>query len=411
MNIVVCITAVLSAAPVQSPPSLPIQYGPWRGWLDSPGGPLPFRLDFHPRGEGLAGFVTNSRERLAIPQVRTEGDEVILDFDHYDSRIRARASEGGMRLDGEWTRRRGADEWTRMAFHATYGAQPLFDLTHGAAEEAGILSLKGRWEVKFDSSETPAVAEFVAFEQGWAFGTLMTTGGDYRYLGGEFDGQRLRLSSFDGAHAFLFHADKQVNGTLKGTFWSASHWKEGWTARLNKEAKLPDPFGLTRWTGKAALEELRFPDLEGKEHSLADPAFAGKARIIELFGSWCPNCHDAAGLLAELEKKYGPRGLRILGLAFEATGDFERDARLVRIYTSKHNVSYPVLIAGVKDRDKASAAFPLLDQIRAYPTFIFMDGDGVVRSVYTGFSGPATADAYKKLRGEFESVIEEMLGE
>ncbi len=411
MNAVLCFAIVLGAAPLQAAQSPTFQPGPWRGWLDSPGGPLPFRLDFHPRRDGYVGYVTNSTERLTIPRVIVDGGEVVMEFDHYDSRIRAKVSEEGMRLDGEWTKRRGADEWTKMPFHATYGAQPLFDLSHGNAEEAGIMALKGRWEVKFESSETPAVAEFTAFEQGWAFGTIMTTTGDYRYLGGEFDGERLRLSAFDGAHAFLFHANRQPTGELKGTFWSSDHFKDGWTARLNTDAALPDAFGLTRWTGKADLAELRFRDPDGVEHALTDPEFAGKARIIELFGTWCPNCHDAAALLGDLQKKYGSRGLRIQALAFEATGDFDRDAGLVRTYIGKYNVAYPVLLAGVKDREKAAAAFPMLDQIRAYPTFIFMDGDGVVRSVYTGFSGPATGDAYKKLRGQFESVIEEMLAE
>ena len=36
-----------------------------------------------------------------------------------------------------------------------------------------------------------------------------------------------------------------------------------------------------------------------------------------MFGSWCPNCHDAAEYLVELDRRYRSRGLSILGLAFE----------------------------------------------------------------------------------------------
>ena len=37
-------------------------------------------------------------------------------------------------------------------------------------------------------------------------GTFRTKTGDYRYLEGVMDGNRLKLSTFDGAHAFLFTA-------------------------------------------------------------------------------------------------------------------------------------------------------------------------------------------------------------
>ena len=82
-------------------------------------------------------------------------------------------------------------------------------------------------------------------------------------------------------------------------------------------------------------------------------------------------------------------------LAFEVTGDFERDARQVRIYAERHGVEYPLLVAGLSDKDEASRAFPVLDRVRSYPTTIFTDRDGGVRAIHTGFSGPATGAAQR----------------
>ena len=87
------------------------------------------------------------------------------------------------------------------------------------------------------------------------------------------------------------------------------------------------------------------------------PATEGMmARLIELFGSWCPNCADAARYLSELDERYRSRGLRILGLAFEHTGDFARDAAQVKKYASYHGLQFPLLLAGVSDKASASAA-------------------------------------------------------
>jgi hypothetical protein len=107
----------------------------------------------------------------------------------------------------------------------------------------------------------------------------------------------------------------------------------------------------------------------------------------------------------------GERGLSIVGLAFEMTGDFARDAEQVRIYRDHHGIEYPLLIAGTSDKAEASKAFPLIERVKSFPTTIFMDGDGNVHTVYSGFSGPATGEAYARLQALFENTIEELLGD
>jgi hypothetical protein len=98
-----------------------------------------------------------------------------------------------------------------------------------------------------------------------------------------------------------------------------------------------------------------------------------------------------------------------LGLAFEVTGDRVRDTRQVQEYARKHGLRYPILVAGLSDKAQASASFPALDRVRAFPTFVFLDGAGRARAVYTGFSGPATGPAYDRLREQFQGILEELL--
>jgi hypothetical protein len=92
------------------------------------------------------------------------------------------------------------------------------------------------------------------------------------------------------------------------------------------------------------------------------------------------------------------------------TGDRARDAEQVRRYAARHGVTWPLLVAGLADKDKATASLGLLDKVRAFPTTIFLDEKGQVRAVYTGFSGPATGAAYAEQHTEFVRVIEGLLG-
>jgi len=389
------------------------QQGRWRAWLDSPGGELPFGLELSRAGERWHGLVVNGEEHLQIPQVSVSGRAILFGFDHYDSRIEAKLDDAGTRMDGTWTMQRPGDRKTEMRFHARFGADYRFKRHNPHEKESRISSAaSGRWAVRFSESDEPAIA-ILESDAGMQTvrGTFMTTTGDYRYLEGAVIGSRLKLSCFDGAHAFLFHASPHIDSISDGDFWSRDSWHETWTARRDAQAKLPDAFTQTTWNDKIDLASLQFPDLDGKLRSLADPQFDGKARIIEVFGTWCPNCNDAVNYLVELHNKYKDRGLSIVGLAFEHTGKFERDARQVRRFAKRYGVEYPLLVAGLSDKKAASKVFPLLDRVRSFPTTVFLHADGRVRAVHTGYSGPATGPAYDHLRAKFESLIEELLAE
>jgi thiol-disulfide isomerase/thioredoxin len=254
--------------------------------------------------------------------------------------------------------------------------------------------------------------------EGITTGSILTPTGDYGFLEGftsyfkshpDLALSYLHLSTFDGAHAFLIAGSLKADGTLHGDFWSGDTFHDTWTAKRDDTAALPDAFSQTQFSEGAKLADLKFPDLEGKTRSLADPAFGGKARIIEVFGSWCPNCNDASRYLVELHRKYKDRGLSVVGLAFEYTGDFQRDAEQVKSFAKYHEIEYTLLLAGVADREKASAALPIIDKLRAYPTIILLDAEGNGRAVYTGFSGPATGEEYTKFKVKFEAMIEEIL--
>ena len=379
--------------------------GPWRGVLTCPGGEIPFGLELSTGSGGLRAVLVNGPERKTLDRVVIDGDRFVIHCDPYDSRLEGSFDGKRVTMRGEWIRYRTASTETRLPFKATKGEQDRFppgDALPSAAD------FTGRWKVDFSSSDKPAVATFDG-EGSELVGTFLTTLGDYRWLAGDARGNRMRLSVFDGAHAFLFTATLGPEGTLEGDFWSRDTWHETWTAHRDEAAGLPDAFALTHWTGTVPLGRLVFPDLEGKRRSLASPEFSGKARLIVLFGSWCPNCYDQSKYLVELQRRYGPAGLSVQGVAFEFGDDLERQTEVLRRYRDHHGIEYPILVAGTSDKARASEAFPVIDKVRAYPTTIFLDRTGRARAVYTGFSGPATGAEHDRLRDRFETLIEELL--
>lgn len=386
-----------------------LKEGSWRAWLVSPGGELPFGIEIEREGESLRAFLVNGAERIAVPSVKVEVDEIVFDIGHYDSTLRAKVSPDGVRIAGEWSKRAGAERWARLPFVARFGDAPRFTPLGGGIARAS--DIDGRWSARFSSSSDPAVAVFDVATDGRVAGTFLTTTGDYRYLAGSIDGDRLRLSCFDGAHAFLLDARVHTDGSLAGDFWSGDRWHETWTATRDPKAALPDGFEEVHAQGDFGLALLQFPDLDGKLRSLADPEFAGRARIVQLLGSWCPNCHDETAYLAELDRRYRSRGLSITGLAFEYSGDFARDAAQVRRMRDRHRAEYPVLLAGLAGKDRAREALPALDRVAAFPTTIFLHRDGRVRAVHSGFAGPGTGEEHARLEAEFESLVEELLAE
>lgn len=419
-------TALLALALALQTPTPELQPGPWRAELASPGGALGFGLWFgadlvvqmqvdRERRETTftrSTEVVNGRERRAVPRVRQQGDEVLLRFDPYDAEIRARLDASGTRLEGTWTKQ-SAGRTVSLPFVAE-AVQDEAPLEPPAPATRGMPGpFAGRWAVDFSSSDDPAVAvlECGPANDPWIEGTFLTTLGDYRYLDGRWDAQGFTLACFDGAHAFLFRARLGEDGALAGDFWSSDTWHETWTAVRDDDAALPDAFGLTQAVDGVELGSLAFPDLQGELRRLDAPAYAGKARIVQLFGTWCPNCNDEAPFLAELDRRYREKGLSILGLAFELDDDHAYAAQRVKTYAQRFGLDYPILIAGTSDKQAASQAFPLVDRVRAFPTTLFLDATNRVRAVHTGWSGPATGKEHERLVREVERLVEQLLAE
>ena len=426
--------------------SNPLEFGSWRAVLDSPGGDLPFELSLQAAVQDfeievaaaaaievplvalkVAAKIHNGPEVIPCGEVQFNGDRIVIALPPYDSRLIAQVAADGRSMTGHWEKFVGGKELRTMPFSARLSDEPRFPYDDGPhafplvpRKDADSPSdfyldtareIEGRWQVDFAADANAAVGIFHAKAGGPATGTFLTTLGDYRYLAGNYAYGHLRLSCFDGGHAFLFDAKMTEDGKLEGDFWSSTSWHEKWTATKDEDASLPDSFGLTTWDPGSDLGDFTFLDRWGNDLGLDDERFAGKARIISIFGTWCPNCNDEAAYLAELHERYGERGLAILGVAFELDDDLKRSADVVDRFRKRHGATWPVLFGTIADKAVASESIRGLDKVRAFPTTLFIDANNRVRAVHTGFAGPATGSAHQHMRERVESLVEELLRE
>ncbi len=273
--------------------------------------------------------------------------------------------------------------------------------------------ITGNWETVFSphSEEDKYVAKGIFNQKGnKVTGTFRTTTGDYRYLEGIVEKDSIKLSTFDGAHAFLFEAVIK-DSIMNGMFYSGNHFKEPFTAKRNENFELPKADSLTFLKEGFDKVEFSFPNTEGKMVSLEDEKFKGKVVLVQIMGSWCPNCLDETKYFSEFYKRK-PKNVEFVSLAFEYAPTAEKAIASINRLKDRIAVPYPILLAqfGTSDKDKANEKLPMLDHVLSYPTTIFIDKTGKVRRIHTGFNGPATGEEFVNFKKEFEGFVK-MLSE
>ncbi len=392
-------TAVLAMLALSG--ASPEPAGQWRAALDLSGGELRFGLSLQRAGAGWRGELCNGSRCEPLSAVRFERDSAALEMADYDAVIVAELRGGGDSLTGEY-RNVGSRGPRVIPFRAARGRWPL------SRAPAGLL---GRWDATFlqDWGTSPRVFELRNGKAGLE-GTIISNTGDYGHFAGRAAGDSFAIAHFDGSFVYLL--DGALHGdTLRGVFHAGLRTEIPWIAvRSTGRAHLKSPSEVT---GADTTEpfHFEFPELDGRTINERDQRFRGKVVLVDIFGSWCPTCHDAAPELIRLYHRYHDRGLEMVGLAYEVTGDTAIDGRLVRRFRDKFGIPFPLLLAGISDVESAAATLPQLHGFTAFPTTVLLGRDGKVRRVHAGFYGPATGAQHKRLIQQWQREIEALLAE
>ncbi len=405
-NIIIILFSVLMLFSGCSRINKQMQQGKWRGILlidktDSRN-ELPFIFEFSKTGTGgMEMTIINADEKIKADEVTMKGDSVFIKMPVFKDEIHAKIIRNDS-LAGQYFHF-GSKSSYGIPFYATTKQKNRFS-------ETGVKSLidvSGRWETTMqpgDSDEYKIIGEFRQTGSR-VTGTFLTTSGDYRYLEGIAEGNKFLLSCIDGAHTLLFKAEITPDGKLdNGVLIGGPAWVEKWQAVKNENAKLPDPEKQSSIKEGTGIVNFKFKDLNGNDVSLSDKKFAGKNIVLQIMGSWCPNCMDETRLYSELYKTYKDKGFEFIGLCFESNNYDESKARIER-FVNQLNAGYTFLYAGEVGNKQVLTALPFMKDFKGYPTTIYLDKNHKPLKVFTGFSGPGTGEHYEKLKTEIINYL------
>jgi len=380
--------------------------GTWTGTLALPEARrLPFQMYLDLRSIAPTGHFINGPERTPIPEIYRRGDSLIFVFSEYGAAMRGVWKNG--RLSGEFLRFR------RDTISMSFAAQPSPEAPDTARAASELLPpLAGKFQVYFRKDDLVDSSTTATF---WTrgdsvFGTFIAPDGDLGLLAGKRSAGTLFLSRFTGWQANMLELRHEQG-----------HWRGKYYARTSVPVffSIEPRTSLLKEAGDARKTTMKDPKkkflfsgvrIMGDTLTQADVRFKGKALIVDIMGTWCHNCMDAAPLLEQLHREFKNKGLEVVGLSFELSDDFATARKNLLLYEERYGVTYTLLFCGTTERANVDARLhSQLNNFFAYPTTLFIDPKGLVRDVHVGFKGPGTGEEYQRQVQLFYDSVRKLL--
>jgi len=360
---------------------------------------VPFRMEFSGNGKALKGSFFNGDERVTSTSGAIDHGAIVLSFDEYETRLEAQLADGI--LEGQYLR-------------GTRGAPYPFRakrFTPTNADASNVPGIAGLWNVQVKSAKGESAWQMIVRQSGAeASAAILRVDGDTGTLTGRYADGRFVLSHFSGARPLRLELTPKADGTL-AVIQNKDDPLTAVRSELARARGLPEPSDPSQFTSvKDPTEPLRFnfPDLNGRLVANSDERFRGKVVLVNITGSWCPNCHDEVPFLVELYRRYRNRGLEIVGLSFEEAAQLKNPTRL-KAFIKRYGVEYPVLLSG--EPKEAPEKLAQAVNLNSFPTTFFVGRDGRVRGVTAGFPGKASGKFHEEATAEIIARIERMLAE
>ncbi|MFM7233099.1 MAG: TlpA disulfide reductase family protein [Flavobacteriales bacterium] len=359
-------------------------------------GSIPARLDITQEGNWN---ILNADELIVLDSITFTSDSFFVKLPLFDSSMRGTWRNDS--LFGEWT------DHSRSAYSIPFSG--AINTSAGCENKTEEF----RYDVTFspgDSAETSKGVAVLLKHGNVVTGTILTETGDYRYLQGEWKDEDVWLSAFDGTHLFYLSGVVLGDSICTGLFLSGKHWKEPWVAVKSNATILRDPSAITTLR---LTENPRFTVLDqtGTPATLDSSTWKNHVSVIQIMGSWCPNCTDESRFLSELYASYKTRGLQIIPVAFERGDDVVAACKRVATQFEQLEIAYPFYYGGKASKADAQKTLDFLTEVHSFPTSVFIDKKGTIRGVYTGFYGPGTHEEYSKHTAEITQLIDSMIRE
>jgi len=377
--------------------------GMWDATINFNDTEIPFRMGISGDGASVKGWFFNGDDKEISNSGKLQNGALELDFDSYLAKLTATVKDGV--IEGEYG----------PILKKMYRVKATRETGKPATTSGSAPSISGQWDLEGVASSKGEKTWRLILRQSGAeiSGAVLRVDGDTGTMTGSFQNGKFVLSHFSGSRPALLILKPASDGTMDVSL-SGLHGFSEMKAVRPAEARakgLPEPTDADLHTtvkDPKAPFAFSFPDLNGHVVSNTDPRFRGKVVLINITGSWCPNCHDEAPFLAAMYNKYHDQGLEIVALSFEEADQLKNPTRL-KAFIKEYGIKYTVLLGG--ETDSAKAKLTQAVNWDAWPTTFFVGRDGIVRGAHAGFPSPGSGELYKQEKDEFVAKVEKLLAE
>lgn len=370
--------------------------GQWQLDIKLQGDSLPVVVELTQSDKQISGHLYNSTEVLTL-QGMVEDQTARLNIGPHYAKLELKRD--GDQIKGQWIRTN--KENYKVALTGSQTAKKyLFKPYESIASKHQV---DGQWRVSMGKDREG----LAYFEQRGArvFGSVITPTGDYRYLDGFIQGNKLQLHGFDGVFAFIFKLDIS-DKKLSGEMLAGKNSRLQFVATRDEHFKLIDPNQMTKLV---STQPVKFSgvDIFGQNHTLEK---IHKPKIIQLFGSWCPNCIDETKFFIKWRKDHPKlaKKIQFIALAFENFSNEKLAIKALKKIHQKLLMDYPIVLVDYLKQKHPEDILPI-DKGRAFPTTIFLDKNNQVIKIHTGFAGQATGPFFKLFEQDFDQTVKQAI--
>lgn len=375
-----------------------LEDGQWMLYFQHEKGEIPVRFEVN--DDSLTFY--NASEIIGVDEIDFSNDTIIFSLPVFENLGRAKIHNSDS-ISGSWHRISSGPDYI-IPFYAVQEDNAFEVLKDGISKDPDL------YEVSFFApgyAPYPAIGQFK--NQGNQFtGTFLTEMGDSRFLQGEKNENEFWFSAFDGGHLVYFEGNFKGD-SVSGNFFAGKGWSETFKGSENGNATLTHPDSITQ----SVSDKIAFTvtNLKNEVVEFNNDDFMGQVTIVQVMGSWCPNCLDETRFFKDLYNRYNKKGLEIIPVAFERGKTADQRLNYLQRHKERLEIPYDIYLGGPADKEIAHQTFPFLSNISSFPTSIFIDKQGKIRKIHTGFYGPGTGDWYEKYTTKTESFIDKLLSE
>lgn len=384
--------------------------GIWRGEFVISETHIPFNFEYNNKDKDHPILtLLNGTRRDDFKVTKLSGDSIFVKMNTYDAALVANVESDG-KITGEYRSLVPGFRGSSLPFSAEHGKDYRF--VEKGKEQPTKHNLTGKWDLQvYSKAKMPDNVALLKQEGNKLTGVVMSTVGDSRELEGVVEGDEFVLSHFSGPNPRVYKGKINEDGSITGVISSGIYDNTKFEGSKNAQAALPDPYQLTHLKEGYTKLDFTLPDLNGKQVSLSDDKYKGKVVIVEIVGTWCPNCTDQTAFLSPWFKENKARGVEAIAIGFEQKDDLEYAKYTLGTLKKKYGIEYDVLFGGIADKKVASEKLPALNRMMAFPTTILIDRKGEVRQIHTGYTGTITGDYYTEYVKKWNKDLDELIAE